>query len=595
MAKVNIRRSIKLPIRRPWIPYIILAIALSITVIATLYVARSTYERDRLRFLNAVSLTRNNINNRLETYITLLRGSAGLFAAQPNVTEEEFHDYVDRIRLKLNYPGIQGIGYSVIVPEEEKDSFIAGVQAEGRTSFQIFPDRPSPLYNAILYLEPEDERNQAAIGYDMSSEPIRRNAMEKARDSGLPTASGKVTLVQETNEKKQAGFLIYVPVYEDGVVPASEAERREKLIGYVYSPFRVDDLLTGIVGNQAMEIIAYQVYDGKDLKSENLLHDSKTLTLQPTQSYEPRFTAIRDVGVAGKTWTVVFSNHPSFDNASQQNLAPFILGVGLVISGLLFFLSRSQFVARKNAELYANKLLHSQKELEKAIGMRDTFISVASHELKTPVTSLKVYAEVLQRKFMKNNQTEASQNMKKMNAQINKLTTLILDLLDVTRIQTGKLAFQKEIFDLGEVVKESIASTQPLSDTHKIILKGASKLQVIGDRDRIGQVLNNFLTNAIKYSPNADKIIVNIGSSANKAHVSIQDFGIGINESQQKKIFNRFYRVSDKDEQTFPGLGIGLYICFEIIKRHHGTIQVKSTKGRGSTFTFFIPLEQSKK
>ena len=177
---------------------------------------------------------------------------------------------------------------------------------------------------------------------------------------------------------------------------------------------------------------------------------------------------------------------------------------------------------------------------------------------------------------------------------LNKLTLLIRDLLNVTRIELGRLDFQEDLFDLNEVVKETVEQMQVITRKHRIQIEGHVIQTVRGDKDRIGQVLTNLLTNAIKYSPKADSIIVRLTSNDESAVVSVQDFGIGIEQEHLQAIFERFYRVSDPDEKTFPGLGIGLYISHEIIKRHGGTLAVESEKGRGSVFSFILPYSNAR-
>ncbi len=583
-------RRIKLPIRRPWIPTIILVLSLLITILATLYVSRSATEQDRLRYENAVQQTQNNINNHLETYIALIRGTSGLVAARPSLTEEEFHSYVQRLRLQERYPGIQGMGYVVRVPAAEKEAFVTNTQTQDQSEFTIKPEGERPEYFPVLYLEPyTDQNNQTVIGYDMSSDQVHRRAMDRARDTGLRAASGKVTFLQEKNKKKHASFHIFIPHYGDSEIPKTVDERRSQLKGFMYSPIRADNLLTDISGDDTYRLIQYQVYDGDETKKENLLYDSSTNTNNPEKNHTPRFQSVRHINIAGEQWTITFSNSAIFENGSQIGFVPLIFLGGLLLSAVVFLLSRSQYIARTVAEKSASKLMQSQRELQRAIGIRDNFISIASHELKTPLTSLKVYAEVLLRRFTQKGQTEAASYMDKMNKQIDKLTDLIADLLDVSRLQSGHMVFREEKFDLNLMIREVIDNTNSIAENHTIHLKGAVKHAVWGDKDRLSQVLSNFLTNAIKYSPKADKVLVSVKERNNIAVVSVQDFGLGIEKVHQKKIFNRFYRVSDADEQTYPGLGIGLYICHEIIKRHGGEILVESSKGKGSTFSFTIP------
>ena len=180
-----------------------------------------------------------------------------------------------------------------------------------------------------------------------------------------------------------------------------------------------------------------------------------------------------------------------------------------------------------------------------------------------------------------------------MDAQLNKLTLLIEDLLNGSRIEHGKLEFQEDWFDLNEVAKETVEQIQSTTSKHRIRIEGRVNRRVWGDKDRIGQVLTNLLTNAVKYSPQADTIIVRLATTQDAVVVSVQDFGIGIEQEHLNHIFERFHRISDPEEKTYPGLGIGLYIAHEIIQRHGGTLTVESEKGKGSRFSFTLPCTSS--
>jgi signal transduction histidine kinase len=255
-------------------------------------------------------------------------------------------------------------------------------------------------------------------------------------------------------------------------------------------------------------------------------------------------------------------------------------------------LAMAKEVAARAALAIENARLYS--EAQKAISLRDDFISIASHELRTPVTSLKLYIQVLQKQLADRGEESLARSFAKMDAQLNKLTLLIQDLLNVSRIELGKLEFQEDWFDLNKVVKESVEQVQPTTRKHHIRIEGKMARPVWGDADRIGQVLTNLLTNAVKYSPNADTIFVRLTEAKDGAVVSVQDFGIGIEKEHLAHIFDRFYRVNDPEEKTYPGLGIGLHIAHEIIKGHDGTLTVESEKGQGSLFSFILPERSGK-
>jgi PAS domain S-box-containing protein len=237
--------------------------------------------------------------------------------------------------------------------------------------------------------------------------------------------------------------------------------------------------------------------------------------------------------------------------------------------------------------------LREQLERLKVFDTRkDEFFSMASHELKSPITSLKGYTQMLQNRFRKAGDGQALYYLTIMDGQLNKLIDLVNDMLDISRIQTGKLNFRDTLFDLGMVVRETVEHLQATTPAHQLIVEGIESAQVYGDKDRIGQVLINLLNNAIKYSPYADRVIVRIFTDQEYATVSVQDFGLGIDEEHLEKVFERFYQVHGLANKESSGLGIGLYISDQIIKRHGGAMQVESKLGAGSTFSFTLPLSR---
>lgn len=222
---------------------------------------------------------------------------------------------------------------------------------------------------------------------------------------------------------------------------------------------------------------------------------------------------------------------------------------------------------------------------------KNNFINMASHELKTPITSMKLLLNLLLKRSKEQNNTAIFELVSNLILQTERLQQLASDLLDVSRIQTGKLFFMKQEFLLNELIAEVCDLFRETRQDKRIVVKDTNTLVVSADRFRIYQVLTNLMTNAIKYSDKDGEIIIQAKKAEGFAHVSVKDFGIGIDNSQQKKIFGLLYQVKDGRDKTFPGLGMGLFISKEIVKRHKGKIWVESEKGRGSTFHFTIPLD----
>lgn len=235
-----------------------------------------------------------------------------------------------------------------------------------------------------------------------------------------------------------------------------------------------------------------------------------------------------------------------------------------------------------------------QKELDQS---KDDFISMTSHELKTPVTSIKGFTQILLKRFEQRDEADIKRFLSIMDLQLDKLTRLIGDLLDISKVQGGKLVMEQKPFNLDTLISEMIEQMQATTTRQNIKLVGKTNATIIGDRDRVGHVIVNLITNAIKYSPDSSPIIVKIFCAEEQQAVTqIQDFGIGIDPSHQSKLFAQFYRVTDP-HKPYPGLGIGLYLSRQIVERHDGKIWVESKKGEGSVFSFSLPLmhEQGKR
>lgn len=240
----------------------------------------------------------------------------------------------------------------------------------------------------------------------------------------------------------------------------------------------------------------------------------------------------------------------------------------------------------KNTGVIAiNRDITERIQIEKR---KDDFISIASHELKTPITSIKAFTQILQQ-MPEVKETKASKLLGRMDAQINRLTDLVSDLLDVSRIQTGRLELKQSEFDIVILTEHVAQDLEQVSKTHKITVTGSASCIMSGDRERIGQVITNLIENAVKYSPKSKTVNVSIEKQENQVVIGVKDFGIGISKNDVPYVFDRFYRASNTTE-SLPGQGLGLYISAEIVKRHGGSISIDSKKGKGSIFAVTLPI-----
>lgn len=357
-----------MPSRRVLLPYLILLLGLCFTILVYYYFSKLTYEQDESRFQKSVQEIQDDIQLRVQTSMALLRAGTGLFAASDEVEIEEFDRFVQQIQLDKNYPGIHGIGFSRRFPPQELPALVKRMQQVGFPDFQVWPNNSREEYHAIVYLQPQNASNKAAMGFDMSTETVRRQAMERARDTGGPAASGRVILVQERAdpENKQPGFLIYAPVYRKGAPISNVEERRSALVGFVYSPYRADDFLKQINREEHYDV-SFQVYDGANETPDNLIHAEPDFGL----TENPRFRISEPEEVAGRQWTIAFATKPSFEASSSRPYLKYALIVGVLLSVLFFGVSRAQVIARMSAERAAAELKESESTVRKTLVERE--------------------------------------------------------------------------------------------------------------------------------------------------------------------------------------------------------------------------------
>ena len=256
---------------------------------------------------------------------------------------------------------------------------------------------------------------------------------------------------------------------------------------------------------------------------------------------------------------------------------------------------RTNDLEQKNKELVLlNEQLHeANKKTEWLMRQKDEFLNIASHELKTPITSMKVTLQMLEKITSNKEENKHVYALaSKGNKQISKLTALIEDLLDMTKIEAGKLQLEKSLFAMSAAVYEWIEGSNFFANSHEILIETEGEGCVEGDKNRLEQVMINLLANAVKYSPEADTIVVKSEQKDDIVKVSVTDHGIGIPKDKLPFVFDRFFRA--KDDHTYSGLGLGLYISSEIIKQHGGTIGVTSEENKGSCFWFTLPLAPTK-
>jgi len=341
--------------------WVVLSVSLILTIAA--WNISNTYieSRSKDKFNFEVEKTSQAIYKRMEAYEQVLRGGVGLFNASEFVSRSDWKSYVSTLLIDTYWPGIQGIGYAQMFSAEELDAHENKIRQQGFPDYLVTPAGSREQYSAIIYLEPFSSRNLRAFGYDMYSNPIRREAMQRAAQEGQPALSGRVTLVQETNKDIQAGFLVYLPLYHTNMSLITPDERLAALRGFVYSPFRAKDLFHGML-NIKNQLIDYKIFDGDSTEAEQLLYDS-TQDKAFKNDQPPLFTITKSLHLQGRDWTAQFIGYKELNNKLDIVQPSYVAVLGLMVDILLFLVILSLSKNRKSVLAHSQKMSLMTKEL----------------------------------------------------------------------------------------------------------------------------------------------------------------------------------------------------------------------------------------
>ncbi|MFP5502115.1 MAG: CHASE domain-containing protein [Candidatus Sericytochromatia bacterium] len=572
----------------------VLLIALLATFLAWQVVGENVRKNEQIRFDNRVEAAQEAIVQRMDTYIHTLRSAAAHYAASETTTRESWRTYVRGLELERLYPGLQGIGFSMRLAASEVGAHEARIRAGGLPGYSVQPaSPPRDTYYPIVYLEPMDWRNWRAVGYDMYSEPRRREAMARARDTGQPAMTGKVQLVQETDQAPQAGFLIYVPVYQPGMPTSTIAERRAALLGFTYSPFRADDLFENLFAGQRFAFIGFEIYD-RAVEPENLLHDHNPV-YDGLPASGPDFHRFNDVTIAGHPWRIAFTSLPAFDDDTSQHLPLLVLLGGLVISVLLAGITLVVATGRVRAEaevaLRTRELAEANMQLRRTDRYKDEFLGIMSHELRTPLNFIMSFASLLEEEVSGPLNPQQKTHATKILDGADRMLKIVEDLLDVATIQAGKVTLMTAPEDYGRLLEQVVDELRPLAARKHIALglEAAPLAPMPLDRLRIQQVLTNLISNAIKFTPEGGTITVHATEAEGAVLTEVSDTGCGIAEHELERIFERFHQADMSPTRQAGGTGLGLAIAKALVEAHDGAIGVRSRPGEGSTFFFTLP------
>ena len=519
------------------------------------------------------------IQERLDACALILRGGAGLFAASATVDRNAWRAYVSTLRAQGTIRGVQGVGFSKLIAPDQLSSHIAEIRNEGFPGYAVRPSGERAPYTSIIYLEPFRDRNLRAFGYDMFSEPVRRAAMEHARDTGEAALSGKVVLVQETSSEVQAGTLLYVPVYRNGAPADTVAQRREALVGWVYSPYRMADFIGDIVTQWEHHFgkdMDMHIFAGNTATPANLIFDGDPATTPNPRSL---FYQQRMVVFGGQTWLLAFDLPLTLSPVSYASTWGTLAG-GISLSCLLCGLLLSQITTKSRAERIARELT---AELER-------FTYTVSHDLKSPLVTIKTFLGYLEQDMRNHKADEVSKDLGFIHHAADKMGELLGELLQLARV--GHKVSSPEDVSLQEIVQEALSLVAgQIAERGVQVIVTQEPVWLRGDRLRLVEVFQNLIDNAVKFSgdQSAPKVEIGVEQVGGALAIFVRDNGKGIVPTYQHKLFGLF----DKYDASSPGSGLGLALVRRIVDLHGGRIWVQS-EGLGHGATFWLTLAHTR-
>ncbi|WP_374676144.1 CHASE domain-containing protein [Ideonella sp.] len=566
------------------LPWLVLLAALSLTAVATGMAQRSVAAAAQAEVGAAVEQQMGHLRSRLDAYVALLRATRAFVELEgAQLDREGFHGFYERLNVFTDYPGIRGIGYTPRLDGEQVPAFEAAARAQGMTGFRVFPPGRREWMFSILYLEPPDERNLAAVGFDMFSEPTRADAMARARDTGTFALSDRVVLMQEIDRHKSAGFLVYAPMYRGAMVPVGLEARRRQLAGFVYAPFRAPDFFgSALGGNPAVRPV--RVHAGGEPRADNVLH-----AFDGAEQTDPSDWLLRRLEFGGQVWTLSFVPR-SRAAVPQAWLPQATAAAGVLISLLLWALTLAHARAGRRlgmAVQAAQAALAGEREaraaLEHSNRELDQFAYVASHDLKAPLRGIANLAQWLVEDLGERASPEILEYTQLMKGRIHRMEALIDGILAYSR--AGRAAGHPEPVDVAELLREVVELLAPPAGRPVEVAPGMPVLQT--DRSTLQQVFLNLVGNALKHG--AGPVQVGVRPEGATWHFWVRDDGPGIAPQYHERIWAMFQTLQSRDR--VEGTGIGLSVVRKLVQSRGGRAWVESAEGEGATFHFTWPRQ----
>ena len=583
----------------------ILICGITISLLAANWSQNKVRDEGELLFDTVAERLTTELHRRVNLPVYGLLGARGTYMATDKVERLDFRAYVESRDLPKEFPGAIGFGLIERVMREDLETFLARERADSAPEFTIRTVGNAPDLYVITYIDPLD-RNLAAWGYDVGSERTRREAIEKAVRTGEPTLTARIDLVQE--DYNAAGFLLLVPFYEKGNTPTTPAKRFDKLVGILYAPIVIDDALAGIATFTEDQLL-FNIYDGDSVASGDLLFDFRNhrsnITGLHTDLEEGggAYRTNRTIVVGGRDWTIEMTSAGIFDDRAKSSVPILTGGGGIILSLLLaavvWSLGRSRARALSLATAMTRDLADAKELADTANRSKSEFLANMSHEIRTPLTAILGYTDVLGQEIEEKAPSKrAMEAMKTIESAGEHLLMLINDILDLSKIEAGKLAVEQIETPLMQVLHE-IDSMMRVRIAGKgvelrTIVQNPLPERILSDPTRLRQILVNVVGNAAKFTETG-WIELRVRSEEQRGErllqFEIEDTGPGMTEEQVTSLFAPFTQADTSVTRKFGGTGLGLTISRRLSALMGGELRLtKTILGEGSCFVLELPL-----
>lgn len=547
--------------------------------------ARSVISTEQEQVQVRAQFAEVNIKQRLALYNAALMSAAGFFSHSTEVTRDEWKGYIDSLQIGETLPAIMGFGFTPIVTSSNKAAFESEIKAFGYPEYEITPVDPArDVYMPIKYIEPFNERNKNTFGRDMYFEENRRKAMDLARDTHEVTMTDVGILRQDDNSFRN-GVTMFYPVYKKGMPTLTVEERRAALSGFVYAPIRSDTIFGDIFDEHATEF-NFQVYDGEESNDSTLLYVRES----DSQSDPYRWIASGTISANNQEWNVNYGVQDGIVDSGLRE-RPRNSAIGGTVFAVTISLVVYLLLQRRN------RLIKEKQEFNLQLA-KDNLLSLASHQLRTPATGVKQYIGMVLEGFTGKISSEQELMLKRAYESNERQLRIINEFLYLAKADAERIVISPQKFDIIELIKEVLSDmdNELMEAGHELIFSHRAKsIPVFADIHSARMIIENLISNAIKYTPEGGKIRILIKKSGHKINLLVSDNGVGIKKSDYPKLFQQFSRIPNKLTKSTSGSGIGLYLAQHLAKLNGGEISVVSEKDRGSTFTASFPQRNVKK